>query len=162
MPEKIIDQQHVFGIGSKDRIDLGDGDDVEWTADGQFVIINSGEKRGCLLRLTPWEVIPIGERFDAVMKNTEHGQLHTRLHKDLLPGIGALPVAGWLTTWLAFSEYAINYEKNEVVELIRHDIAPPPRAVLVNDGSRVLMLSRSGRVTVVPIDLSNAPVVGRW
>ena len=114
------------------------------------------------MQLDPWEVVPIRERFNAAMKDSDAYRRDERYYKRVVRSVRPLPVAGWVKTWLGGNEYGINYEKKEIIELHAHggDVAPP--CVVTRDGKRMVTLDSLGNLKTSPLDLAHARVVSRW
>ncbi|MFH1107837.1 MAG: hypothetical protein V1790_01375 [Planctomycetota bacterium] len=157
-----IDVQ-ALGESIPRAVSLDHGDNLDWTADGKFVIISSPMHGACLVRPDPWEVVELGSGFATAMRDTEAYRQAVRLHKkETLFSLSVLPVAGWVKAWMGGHEYAVNYERNEAVELAAYIISAASPAVVTNDGHRVVTLDILGNLKVSPLDLSKAPVVAKW
>ena len=127
--------------------------DSSWTADGQYLIVNSSRFGGCLVRLDTWDVIRVGERLPSIKF------LWIRVgDKSRTPFVWGVPIQGWVKATLGIDEFspevAVNYERWSVVTLMNYLVASsPPGAVLAPDGKHAVAVNRLGGIQVRRIDL---------
>ena len=77
-----------------------------WTPDGKYLVAAAEHRRGTLIGLEPWEVIPIADRL------SEELELGYRL-TDLC----ALPIPGWLRAGGPERQYLVDYTGRRAVVL---------------------------------------------
>jgi hypothetical protein len=127
--------------------------DSSWTADGQYLIVNSLRLGGCLVRLDTWEVIRIGERLLSIKF------LWIRFgNKSRAPIVYSLPIPGWVKATRGYDglspEVAVNYERWSVVTLMNYLVASSwPGAVLAPDGKHAVAVNRFGGIQVRRVDV---------
>jgi hypothetical protein len=82
-----------------------------WTADGEYLLVNSDSLGGCLVRPEPWQVIELRARLAHLFEPEKH--------RSTWPSgaVHALPLPGWVAFWGPGALYAINYGTTRLVKL---------------------------------------------
>jgi hypothetical protein len=83
--------------------------DPLWTAEGKYLVVNTAELGGCLVRPDPWEVIPVSKRF------IERRYPGGAPPGEAPPWIYRQPAPGWVRIWVTggkgqSEQYAVDYQ----------------------------------------------------
>ncbi len=108
-----------------------------WTPDGQYLIGSHLDLGGCLIRLDPWEVIPLGKR------------LRDKIGANYTPvAMVALPVNGWLRTKGLERNYLVDYSGRPMREIENANLC-----AWSADGKHFAKVDRRGAITVETLEL---------
>ena len=128
----------MVGMPDGNTVELGAHDyagELEWTADGAYVICRGGWGGIWLIRPAPWAAFPLKDKIVSAMKLV--GNTHAL-------DLRALPVPGWLWTRGADGRcYAMDYEGRQFIP-----ITEGGAWAITPDGRRIAEVGRAGEVNV--------------
>lgn len=110
----------------------------EWTADGTYVVHDSGWSGCALISPEPWVEIALKDRLLRMLNYTSP------------PNVSPLPVPGWVWTNTLDGTYAVDYSLEKFI-LITKGIA----WAISPDGARIAQVSEQGKVTIRELKLPN-------
>jgi len=145
--------------------------DGKWTPDGEYIVINSSKKGGCLLRPDPWQVVPVGKRLVSHLEETENLRVY-RDSPDDYPYIFAQPYPGWTRIWVQIASdkkpmpgqtvvleprsYLVDYEATSFLPLPPSD-NPGGGWSLSPDGQKIVYFNRSLFLDEKPVSMPARP-----
>ncbi len=124
--------------------------DPLWTADGLYLVVNSLELGGCLVRPEPWEVIRLSKRI------VERFYTKDNWLDERLPWISRQPAPGWIRVWAPSRkreslQLAVDYQgKNHFT--IGPNSTPGGGWILTPDATRAVRLNKSAKPEVVKVE----------
>jgi dipeptidyl aminopeptidase/acylaminoacyl peptidase len=130
-----------------------------WTPDGQYLLANHLEVGGCVVRPSPWEVIPVGRQVLEHVRRTDARTLFPSA-SDRLPWAFRQPAAPWVRVWVQFEvegrphgeDYAVNYETGAIVPLGASD-SPGGGWTITPDAKRAARFDRWDILVIRPVNL---------
>jgi hypothetical protein len=114
----------------------------QWTADGQYVIVNALQINGHLLRPAPWQAIPLGETLaPRFSPPTQWSSIQPRLFRLPVPGwVGVIPTGNYGDSPIQFASH---YSGRSIKPLLKEF----PRAVSP-DGTMAATIGEDGKIRI--------------
>lgn len=126
----------------------------QWTEDGEYLLLNSSNMGGYLIKPDPWKMNPCGQFLFPSLGYVWDRKTHDPSTMGP-PTISFFPADGWIQVLAGNLAYAYNYNDLKIAQLADWHVYEND-LVVTPDGRTAVWVDLDGRVRTPPIDLSTA------